>query len=424
MTTDFISNLTGVSATSDTVSGNNRQVRDSGNSDRFGDIIDRQVDRSAGDRNEIGDRYKSEANGSEAYVERLEVLRSTVEGMDDSELVGFMAMLETQSGWAAENARTKARTDAYSTLKADPTVQNRITPNGLPADTRYGAVSSVLSTAPYGSAENNLAGAISAGLDKATESYIPAGREQGDTARFPVSDIRAEMRPGGELNDLSASNVQTVQTVRTSVSETFTGSLLRTEVMASGTASADPLPIAQESFSSGSQLQGDGRISAASIRHNGQTTAEYLNDLRPQTANNASTWSEALGQRLVTLVTDQRQEAQLRLDPPELGKLGIRLRVEEGGVSIQFQSSIPQVRELIESQSDRLRLAMEQQGMNLLDVNVGDDSGDDSGDESRQQNENTLLQEQLSVTDGSEMVMTELSLPVLSVPEGMISTFA
>ena len=154
-----------------------------------------------------------------------------------------------------------------------------------------------------------------------------------------------------------------------------------------------------------------------------QTTSEYLSESRPATDTRQQNWGEALGQRLVMMVSEQRQEAQIRLDPPELGSLGVKLVVEERGVSIQFNSAIPQVRDMLEAQADRLRAAMSTQGLDLVDVNVGDDAQSGSGE--RQQNflTSSTGEDISGVSDAQDgqWIEAEVSVPLDS---NLINTFA
>ena len=43
--------------------------------------------------------YMDDGQDATGQTERLEMIQGAVEDMDDSEVVGFLAMLESQSGW-------------------------------------------------------------------------------------------------------------------------------------------------------------------------------------------------------------------------------------------------------------------------------------------------------------------------------------
>ncbi|WP_028294683.1 flagellar hook-length control protein FliK [Oceanobacter kriegii] len=84
-------------------------------------------------------------------------------------------------------------------------------------------------------------------------------------------------------------------------------------------------------------------------------------------------WGAALGSRIITMVANDIQEARIQLDPPELGAMEIQMEVtadDQARVQIQVQN--PQVREVLESQAQRLREAMSEQGLTLAGFDVSE----------------------------------------------------
>ena len=84
-----------------------------------------------------------------------------------------------------------------------------------------------------------------------------------------------------------------------------------------------------------------------------------------------------LGDRIMVMINRDLQQAQIRMDPPELGHLKIALAVDGDQVSVQFTASQPGLRELIIQQTDRLRQHLESQQLNLASVDVSTDQGRD-----------------------------------------------
>ena len=78
--------------------------------------------------------------------------------------------------------------------------------------------------------------------------------------------------------------------------------------------------------------------------------------------------------------TEQLQAARIQLDPPELGSLEIKIRVQQDQVSVAFSSGHQVVRDALEAQSPRLREMLEQQGVELTDVNVSDQQQQSAGE--------------------------------------------
>ncbi len=102
-------------------------------------------------------------------------------------------------------------------------------------------------------------------------------------------------------------------------------------------------------------------------------------------------FNPVMKQQLVTMVKNGVQQAEIRLDPPELGSMMVRVQVQGDQTQVQFQAAQPQTRELLEQAIPRLRDMLSEQGMELTDSQVsqenhsqqgGNDEGFD-GDEGR-----------------------------------------
>ncbi|MDX1723051.1 MAG: flagellar hook-length control protein FliK [Pseudomonas sp.] len=85
-------------------------------------------------------------------------------------------------------------------------------------------------------------------------------------------------------------------------------------------------------------------------------------------------WGEAVVDRVMLLSSQNLKSAEIQLDPAELGRLEVRISVNQEQTQVTFASANAGVREALEGQMHRLREMFAQQGMNLLDVNVSDQS--------------------------------------------------
>ncbi|AUI88575.1 hypothetical protein BS333_19925 [Vibrio azureus] len=96
----------------------------------------------------------------------------------------------------------------------------------------------------------------------------------------------------------------------------------------------------------------------------------------------SSRWGEQMMQVLqdrVTLQANQNiQEAKIRLDPPDLGKLEVLVRVEGDRLNVQLNANIAATREALAQVSERLRVELQEQHFVHVNVNVGSESGQDS----------------------------------------------
>ncbi|WP_415721199.1 flagellar hook-length control protein FliK [Photobacterium ganghwense] len=105
-------------------------------------------------------------------------------------------------------------------------------------------------------------------------------------------------------------------------------------------------------------------------------------------------WGEQMLQVLHDKVslqaTQHLQEARIRLDPPDLGKLDLLVRVEGDRLNIQLNANNAAVRDALVQVSERLRAELQQQQFVHVDVNVG--QGDQSSSHSSSQPEDDSFQ--------------------------------
>ena len=85
-------------------------------------------------------------------------------------------------------------------------------------------------------------------------------------------------------------------------------------------------------------------------------------------------WETNLSSRLQMMVGQNVQTAEIRLDPPELGALDIKIKITNDVASVNIASPHAQVREALETALPRLREMFEESGVALGDVNVQQES--------------------------------------------------
>lgn len=96
--------------------------------------------------------------------------------------------------------------------------------------------------------------------------------------------------------------------------------------------------------------------------------------LRMDTPVGQSNWSNELGNKLTWMATAQRQQADLVLNPPQLGRVEVSLTVSGDQASAVFASPNAAVRELLEDSLPRLREILAGAGINLGQAQVGAES--------------------------------------------------
>lgn len=82
-------------------------------------------------------------------------------------------------------------------------------------------------------------------------------------------------------------------------------------------------------------------------------------------------WNEAVGQRVLWMVSNGRQVAELRLNPPELGPVEVRVRADDDGLRLSFTAANGAVREALESAAPRLREMLQAEGLRLENMDIG-----------------------------------------------------
>ncbi|HHH48757.1 MAG TPA: flagellar hook-length control protein FliK [Gammaproteobacteria bacterium] len=86
-------------------------------------------------------------------------------------------------------------------------------------------------------------------------------------------------------------------------------------------------------------------------------------------------WSAELGQRMMWLANQEIREAKIQLNPRHLGPIDVRIVYSEAQqVSVSFSAQHPAAREALDAALPRLREMFEQQGLNLADASVSQES--------------------------------------------------
>jgi len=85
-------------------------------------------------------------------------------------------------------------------------------------------------------------------------------------------------------------------------------------------------------------------------------------------------WQTAISERVAIMATQRITSAEIQLDPPELGQLQVRVTLNQDQASVSFASQHAVVREALDQTAHRLREMFDGEGLNLVDVDVSDQS--------------------------------------------------
>lgn len=111
---------------------------------------------------------------------------------------------------------------------------------------------------------------------------------------------------------------------------------------------------------------------AAQVKTGAQASAPLINQ---PLAMNQSGWTEGVVNRVMYLSSQNLKQADIQLQPAELGRLDIRVNMAaDQQTQITFMSAHVGVRDALESQMSRLRDSFVQQGLGQVNVNVSDQS--------------------------------------------------
>lgn len=112
---------------------------------------------------------------------------------------------------------------------------------------------------------------------------------------------------------------------------------------------------------------------AAQVKNTSAAPATPL--LNQPLAMNQGGWTEGVVNRVMYLSSQNLKQADIQLEPAELGRLDIRVNMAaDQQTQVTFMSAHVGVREALESQMSRLRDSFVQQGMGQVNVNVSDQS--------------------------------------------------
>jgi flagellar hook-length control protein FliK len=85
-------------------------------------------------------------------------------------------------------------------------------------------------------------------------------------------------------------------------------------------------------------------------------------------------WSREVDQKLTWIVTNARQQADLVLNPPQLGRIEVSIVMTGDQLTATFSSPHQAVREALEDSMSRLRETLADSGVTLGQTHVGAES--------------------------------------------------
>ena len=134
-------------------------------------------------------------------------------------------------------------------------------------------------------------------------------------------------------------------------------------------------------------------------------------------------WDSAVGERIQWMVSRNVQQAEIRLTPPELGPMEIKISLQNDQTQVQFVANHATTRDALEAAIPRLRELFGEINLNLANVDV---SQQQTGDASAQEGgeAETELDEGHLVSDGSAAQEPGHSPGMRTAVRGLLDTYA
>ncbi|MBL4762644.1 MAG: flagellar hook-length control protein FliK [Gammaproteobacteria bacterium] len=205
----------------------------------------------------------------------------------------------------------------------------------------------------------------------------------------------SELFPKSELLDLD----------KTRTSKNMSAAFLVKMAQADVAGVAARLPASVIITSPTAELHLPAAIDAAS-------TTGKLTDVLGQVINpQQGKWDQAVGNRLLWMINKNMNSASIRLDPPSLGKLDIKISISAGEAIINIQTEHAVVRDAIDQAASKLKEMIQNQGFNQVSVAVN-------------QEQQSTQRDAFSASAASSKNQTEdaddsVSVETSSLPEGI-----
>jgi len=190
----------------------------------------------------------------------------------------------------------------------------------------------------------------------------------------PLNAARSE-HPAIALNQASVPPLPDVAQARHSPAEAINAATSPRQEPAIPEAATTPRPVETVALpTAGSPLQAGVSSTAALLRPDAATPPTVPPTTPDVVDLNQKNWGRTLGQQLSWMVNNQLQQAEIRVNPPDLGPIELRVSLQHNQTSVTFFCHEAAVREALETALPRLREMLGSQGITLNQAQVSDQS--------------------------------------------------
>jgi len=131
-------------------------------------------------------------------------------------------------------------------------------------------------------------------------------------------------------------------------------------------------------------------IASASATAAVQATAAGQPVLAMQPAMQSEAWGRVLSSRVVWMAREGVQQAELRLNPANLGSIDVKLHMNNEQANVTFIAQNAATRDALEQALPRLRESFQENGMDLANANVSDQEAEQNNEEDKSDNSSTI----------------------------------
>jgi flagellar hook-length control protein FliK len=134
-------------------------------------------------------------------------------------------------------------------------------------------------------------------------------------------------------------------------------------------------------------------------------------------------WSKDLGEQIVWMNNKAIPAAEIRLNPAHLGPISVRIDVNQDQATIMFTAQHTDVKEAIEASIPKLREMLGTQQLNLINVNISQNSTPDQGRSHSQTFSKTPENHEQGI-DGVTDTIEQIEHDRVVVSKGLLSLYA
>ncbi|MES9971154.1 MAG: flagellar hook-length control protein FliK [Candidatus Thiodiazotropha sp.] len=181
--------------------------------------------------------------------------------------------------------------------------------------------------------------------------------------------------------------------------------------------------IGRHLLESGRPVESTGQLSAVSL----QPLVNSSTGIRPSIVMpldipvGQAGWDRAVGERIQWMVGQNIQQAEIKLNPPHLGPLEIKISLQSDQTNVTFVATQAPTRDAIEASIPRLRELFGEINLNLANVDVGQQqAGESARHRDAESNDNGTTGGDLS---SQEATTTESRAWVMG-SDGLLDTYA